>query len=71
MKKVIQGITELYFCCMMLVTRSGDGDVIAVGWQDQLGNLNTEDASRVHEVFTRIEQECQSWKSNGFALLGL
>jgi hypothetical protein len=69
MKKVIQDITEVFFCCNMLIAQANTS-VIPVGWDDKLGNLSKDEANIVSSTFHSIEQESEAWKQNGYGLLG-
>lgn len=70
MKKVIQDITEAFFCCNMLISQADYAGMIPVGWQDQLSGISKEEAGLVYEVFEGIDKDCMSWKKNGYVLLG-
>jgi hypothetical protein len=69
MKKAIQGITEAYYACLMLITRSDNASLIPVGWEDRLSNLSKGEVEIVHDTFKRVESECENWKENGYALI--
>ncbi|HKU18393.1 MAG TPA: hypothetical protein VJP80_03895 [Candidatus Saccharimonadales bacterium] len=70
MKKVIQDITEVFFCCNMLIAQA-DTEIMTVGWQNQLTNLSTDEMTVTHTVFDGIEKESKTWKQTGYGLLGL
>lgn len=71
MKKVIQDITEVFFCLNMLISQADHAGMIAVGWQNQLSNLSTDEIALAHNAFEDIEKECATWKRSGYGLLGL
>ncbi len=69
MKKVIQDITEVFFCCNMLIAQANTS-IIPIGWDDKLANLNKDEAEIVSTTFYGIEEESEAWKQNGYGLLG-
>ncbi len=69
MKKAIQGITEAYYACLMLITQSDHASMIPVGWEDRLGNLSKREVEIVYDTFKRVESECENWKEIGYALI--
>jgi hypothetical protein len=70
-KKVVQDLTEAFFCCDMLVSQVDHAGMIAIGWQRRLGNLTKHEAGIVNAVFDSIDKECQQWRQTGQGLLGL
>ncbi len=70
MKKVIQDITEVFFCCNMLIAQA-DTEIMTIGWQEQLTNLSKEEIAITHAIFDGIEEESRVWKRTGYGLLGL
>ncbi|HEU5187399.1 MAG TPA: hypothetical protein VFT87_02750 [Candidatus Saccharimonadales bacterium] len=68
MKKVIQDITEVFFCCNMLIAQA-DTEIITIGWEDKLANLNKDEVATTHAVFDGIKEESKAWKQTGYGLL--
>jgi len=68
-KKVIQDMTEAFFCCNVLVAQANTS-MITIGWEDQLVNLTDEEVAIAYSVFRGIKAESETWKQNGYKLLG-
>src|SRR6266568_688975 len=71
MKKVIHGITEAYYCLTMLISRAGQDSLVAMGWDEQLGNLSQRDATIVPGAYKAIDADFKTIQANGYALLGI
>lgn len=71
MKKVVHGITEACYCLTMLISRAGQGSLVAIGWDGQLGNLSQRDATIVHNAYKAIDDEFDALQAAGYGLLGI
>jgi hypothetical protein len=71
MKKVIQDLTEVFYCLHILISLSDHGGMVPIGWQSNLVNLSESEVKIVHDTYSSIEVECSIWKKNGYCLLGL
>ncbi|HUC90100.1 MAG TPA: hypothetical protein VMR45_04825 [Patescibacteria group bacterium] len=71
MKKVIQDVTEVFYCLNMLVSLSDHAGMVPVGWQNELVNLSKDEAQITSNTYKSVEAESETWKKNGYGLLGL
>ncbi len=71
MKKVIQDITEVYYCLNWLISRADQAGMVAVGWQNELVNLSDYEKKIVHDAYSKVDAECVVWKRTGYGFIGL